>query len=314
MKSYIISHIIFLVTFVISIPAAAQDADTTRVDDKITVLPPLFEYPVAPEEISDWQKRSDWLVEHFWDNFDFKQKAVGQIQLYHAMRTYVVPMRFAAASTVMKSVDHLVGKLKKNPGLMLQFTMAAEKAIYDPLTADAIVDEVYLPFLRAVVAQKKLPEIRKVKYRHQLGALDGCLVGDRMKSFDYIDRSGTRTRFNPEAKFTLIEFGDPDCSECQVQRIKLESDNLLQQAAREGRLNIMFIIPDVDPEEGNDWKEMVNSYPHYWSVGAGSSLEETLDLRITPVMYLIGPDRNIVSKNITIERAHEIIGASASNN
>ncbi len=220
-------------------------------------------------------------------------------------------MRFADAEVALKSIDKLISKLKKQPGLLLQFTMAAERSTYDPATSEAIIDEIYLPFLKALAADKKLPNLRKARYASQLKALDGCLVGDYMKSFEFDDRNGVRTRYNPTAKLTVIEFGDPTCSECRIMKLRMETDALIKQAASDGKLDIMFIIPDADPDAGDDWRADVIDYPHFWTVGATSDLEETIDLRYTPCVYVIGPDKRIVSKNADIDEIRSLLTAES---
>lgn len=160
----------------------AQDASAqaaAEIDGPL-VLPPLFEYPVAPEEMP-WEERSNWLVEHFWDNFDFKQKSVGQSQMIHAFRTYVVPMHLADKDVAVKSVDALIKKIQKNPGLLLQFTQAAERTIYEPQTSELMIDEVYVRFLKAVTANKKIPELRRARYKSHLNSLEHCLVNGRCR-------------------------------------------------------------------------------------------------------------------------------------
>lgn len=302
---------IILGSLLLAVPFIAKaQTDTTSEQDETsgpTILPPLFEYPVVPEDITDWKARNNWLVEHFWDNFDFKQKSVGQAQLNHAFKTFTVPMRFADAGVALKSIDKLISKLKKQPGLLLQFTMAAERSTYDPNTSEAIIDEIYLPFLKALAADKKLPNLRKARYAGQLKALDGCLVGDIMKSFEFDDRNGVRTCYNPTAEYTIIEFGDPTCSECRIMKLRMETDAVIKQAAADGKLKIMFIIPDADPDEGDEWRAEVIDYPHFWTVGAASDLEETVDLRYTPCIYVIGPDKKILSKNAGLEEIHTIL-------
>lgn len=289
-------------------PLRAQE-EVTETESNVTVLPPLFDYPTVPEEITEWQARNNWLVEHFWDNFDFKQKAVGHAQLVHAFRTFTVPIRFADAKVSLKSIDKLISKLKKQPGLLLQFTKVAEQECYDPKTSAVIIDQVYLPFLAAIHADKKLPAVRKARYEHQYQALNGCLVGDEMKSFDFVDRNGSPTKFNPVAsKYTIIEFGDPDCSECIINKVRLETDELLQKMCSDGTAQVYFIIPDADPDD-DSWRNRVADYPHYWTVGAAPSADEQIDLRYTPCIYVIGPDRKIISKNSTPDQIHAILAA-----
>lgn len=303
---------IFSLSLFLALPgvSVASSQDYGAEEGQLTVLPPLFEYPVVPSEITDWKESSDWLIEHFWDNFDVKQKAVGQSQLNHAFKTFTVPMRFADSKVVYKAVDKLLDRVKKNPALMLQLAMAAERNIYDPATAEGIIDEIYLRFLKAVIAQKKLPEIRKARFRAQYEALQGCLVGDVMKSFEFTDNHGNPTHFLPSSGFSVIEFGDPDCSECRILKLRLETDAEIQQALADGRLQVFFIIPDIDPEEGDSWRELVADYPHAWTVGAAGDLDGTLDLRVTPCIYVIGSDGKIISKNADIDTIKNIIRPS----
>lgn len=304
-------HIPILILSFISLTSAAQEpaqatSETPTEEPTVTILPPLFEYPVVPDEITDWQERSNWLVEHFWDALDLKQKAVGQAQLNHAFKTWIVPMRFADGDVVLKSVDKLLSKLQKNPGLLLQFTMAAERNIYDPLTADAIIDDVYLPFLTSVTSCKKLPDVRKARYKAQLSSLQGSRVGDQLKNFEFMSREGEKTKFIPNAKYTMIEFGDPDCSECRILRLRLETDDTIQNAATSGQLQIYFIIPDIAPDD-TTWRDLVKDYQHFWTVGAAEGLDEEIDLRYTPCIYLVDSTGKIVLKNATLQEIRDFV-------
>lgn len=284
---------------------APQAPDTESANEEtVLVLPPLFDYATAPEEIESWADRSNWLVEHFWDNFDFKQKVVGQTQLNHAFKTYIVPMRFADAEVTMKSIKKLIGQLNKNSTLLIQFTKAAERNIYNPATSDMLIDEVYLEFLKALCNNKKVGDLHKARYLHQVKPLENTIIGRQMPKFGFEDHTGVNTEFSPEAITTIIEFGDPDCSECRITRLRLETDTYLQSLAKDGKLRILFISPEVAPEDMSSWRESVKDYPHYWTVGASEDLAEELDLRTTPCIYLIDAQRNIVSKNSTPEAIH----------
>lgn len=284
--------------------SVSEDASDTG---GVMVLPPLFEYPTVPEGITSWSEGSDWLVEHFWDSFDFKQKGVGQIQLNHAFKTYCVPMQFAKRDVTMKSIKKLFDSLNKNPTLLVQFTKSAERVIYKPETSEVLIDEVYVEFLRNLLKNKKVPEIYKSKYEPQFKALSNTLIGNPMPRFNFWDRHGVKTEYSPEAIYTIIEFGDPDCVECSMNRIRLETDTFLQQLAKDGKLRILFISPDVAPEDMEHWRESVMDYPHYWTVGASEDLEEIVDLRRTPCIYILDNARNIVYKDATPETAHQFL-------
>lgn len=38
------------------------------------IIEPLFEYPTPPEEFEGLTERSNYLMDHFWDSFDFTRK------------------------------------------------------------------------------------------------------------------------------------------------------------------------------------------------------------------------------------------------
>lgn len=286
----------------------AQDMSAQEISgiDGPLVLPPLFEYPVAPDDMP-WEERSNWLVEHFWDNFDFKQKSVGQSQLIHAFRTYVVPMHLAERDVAVKSVDALINKIQKNPGLLLQFTQAAERTIYEPQTSELMIDEVYVRFLKAVTANKKIPELRRARYKSQLNSLEHCLVNGPMPSFSFIDRTGSKSTYTPSGVPTIIEFGDFDCSDCRITRLRLETDGDLQDLVAQGKARIMFINPDMDMDNIEEWRGAVKGYPENWTVGVGEDLDDSLDLRIVPCLYLIDASGKIVTKSASSESARAFV-------
>ncbi len=288
----------------------APQPETTVTEDGVMVLPPLFEYPVAPEDL-EWTERSNWLVEHFWDNFNFKAKSVGQSQLNHAFRTYVVPLHLADRDRALGAIDALVKKIKKNPMMLLEFTAAAERYLYEPNTAELMIDEAYLPFLRACIENKKVPAIRKARYKAQLQSLENSLVGGKMKPFNYTARDGVPTTFTPGGVPAIIEFGDFDCADCRIARLRLETDSELMRLVKDGKVKILFISPDNYEEGEHAIKEAATDYPAEWSVGQGSGLDDELDLRIIPCLYLIDKEGNIVSKSANTDTARKFAKSQA---
>lgn len=289
----------------------AQDETVEAVDvaaeDKTLVLPPLFDYPVAPEDL-DWTARSEWLAEHFWDNFDFSQQSVGQHQLNHAFLTWTLPLRYSESQKAMEAVNSLIKKLEKNPTLLLQFTRAAENSIYSPETSETWIDEIYVKFPEALIKNKKVAKTYKTRYSLQLKTLQNSTIGKPVPAFEFTTREGRKATFNPSGKMAIVEFGHPLCSDCQMARIALKSDEKIKKYIEDGLLDIYFIIPDVD-EEDNSWLEMVYDYPENWIVGAASGLDDVLDIRLSPSIYLFDKEGNLVMKNISLNVLRERLGS-----
>lgn len=277
-------------SFLIATPVFSQDT---------IQISPLFEYPMAPEEIQSIQGKSNYLVERFWDPMDFKsKKAVDQNALNDAFRVYSVPMRWAEKTKSLASADKLIEKISKNPILMIQFMKAAEECIYGP-RAEAWIDEVYVRFLKAFIKQKKIPEARKKRYENQLAPLEKSMLGVNAPEFKFTDKDGKEATYFPMTTPTMIIFGNPTLSDWRLSRLRLESNIALSQAVDKGQVNIMFIIP----VEMENWKEETSDYYDKWTIGYAPGIETTFDIRVTPSIYVIDSEGKIVMKNVTPESA-----------
>lgn len=297
--------ILKLLMLLLPLLASAQESADTAASRQPIVLPPLFDYPVASEDM-DWETRSNWLATHFWDSFDFKVKSVGQQQLNHAFNTWIVPLHYADPKVCAEAVESLVKKLDKNPTLLLQFTRAAEASIYSAETAQIWLDEAYLPFVRALIANKKIPATQKTRYIYEEKRIANSLIGEKFPALTVTDRWGAKSIFAPEGAYTLVEFGDPSCSECQMARIAIKSDDLFSEARERGLLRIAFILPDADLSDSS-WMEEVADYPADWTVAAGEGIDEIVDIKLSPAIFLVNPEGKLLLKNVDFTPVREII-------
>lgn len=298
MKRYFIFSVILFTVFNFPASGFAQNESEPEQEEKTIVIPPLFQYPVVPDGM-DWVEGSEWLAEHFWDDFDFKQASVGQQPLNHAFATWTFPLRYAKKESAMRDVEALIKKLDKNPTLLLQFTRAAEYSIYSPTSAQTWIDEIYLPFLTAVAKNKKVSKAVKARYAMQQKVLENTRIGNPVPAFNFTSRSMSSETFSPAGKFSIVEFGDPSCSDCQMARIALKTDDLIRELMDGGYLDIFFIIPDVEKGD-TSWIEEVYDYPDSWIVGAAEGLDEILDIRVSPSLYLFDSSGNLLMKNVNL--------------
>ena len=271
------------------------------------VIAPLFEYPSAPEEMDNLQDRSDYLMEHFWDQMDFKNKSsVDQNALNDAFMVYAAPMRFAAIENVDSSVTKLLQSTAKNPVLSLQFAKAAEEALYGP-RANFWHDGIYLRFVDNVLQNKQIKKERKQKYQRIKKILSNTLQGTVPPEFDYTTPEGKKSHYYPNGVITVIEFGDPDCDDCRMAKLKMDTNVKFSSLVDRGKINVLFIY--VDPEDG--WEKKLKDYPAKWYVGSSEEVSDLYDLRETPAIYVIDRDGKIAVKNVTVETAMQIASAAA---
>ncbi|MDE6379764.1 MAG: DUF5106 domain-containing protein [Muribaculaceae bacterium] len=310
MKIKILAISLALIGTTLAAPAQTVNDSTQLIDPGVMYVEPLFEYPIAPEELSDFREKCGWLADNFWNPLDIKKKeTVDQAKLNHAFQVYATAVQYAEKDRVTAAVDKFMKNLQKNPMLLFQMTKAAEETIYGP-RADFWIDELYSRILRAALANKKFPASKRARYELQLRQLDATMVGGTPARFDFVRPNGDPAQYFPMATPTIIVFGDPDCDQCRIGKLRMQSNIAFSKAVADGKINVLFIIPD--PEEG--WQSEVAGFPSNWSVGASDTVADIYDLREIPEVYVIGPEGTVVNKHIGIENAMEtalsLIGAA----
>lgn len=275
---------------------------TSMIDTGVLYLEPLFEYPIAPEEITEFREKCNWLAENFWNPLDIKAKdAVDQARLNHAFKVYASTVQYADKDRVTAAVDRLMKALQKNPMMLYQFVKAAEENIYGP-RAEFWIDELYARMLRAALDNKKFPKTKRPRYELQLKQLENTKVGDEPAKFDFIRANGDVAQYFPMSTPTVIIFGDPDCDQCSLGKLRMQANVAFSKAVTDGKINVLFIIPD--PEDG--WQAKVADFPKSWTVGASGSVSDIYDLRDVPEVYVIGSDGKLINKHIGIVDAMNI--------
>lgn len=286
--------------------SSALMAQEQTADDYI-IIEPLFEYPVAPEELVGLQDKSDYLMEHFWDKMDFKsKKAIDQNALNDAFRVYTTPMRFADAEKVETSVNKLIADISKNAVLSLQFAKAAEEALYSP-RADVWNDRIFLKFVDNILRSKDIKKERKTKYERLHKILNNSMQGSVPAEFDYITPEGKTAHYHPNGVITLIEFGTPDCDDCRLIKLKLETNVKFSSLVDRGKINVLYINTDASP----GWQEKLKDYPEKWHVGTSEQIKDLYDMRLSPTLYVIDREGKVAVKNIDVETAMQIAATAA---
>lgn len=292
---------LFLASAAICLGMTGVNAQTSDASAEVIVVRPLFEYPIAPESLTDLTARTNWLMENFWDRMDFKQKqSVDQNALNDAFGVYTSAMQYADKDVTLHSADNLIKQLKKNPTLLLQFTKAAEENLYGP-RASVWIDEVYMRFLKATADSKKLPKTRRLRYVDQLRRISNSQQGRKMMTLKMATRDGAKCTWTPTAPINIIEFGSPECDDCRQAKNLLETNLRFREALNEGRISMTFIV--VEEDSDGSLMALTATYPENWTVGYNPDIIDDIDARTTPSIFVLDADGNVLAKNITVNEA-----------
>lgn len=284
---------------------------TTATAQQTVVIEPLFEYPMAPEELPTIEDKSTYLAEHFWDSFDMKgQKSVDQNALIDAMRVYTTALRFANRDKALPALDKLLEKASKNPGLLFQMTKAAEETMYGP-RADVWIDEVYIRFVNALLKNKKIAANRRDKFAVQQKVLTACMDGAKAPEFSFTSAGGREMKYMPMSTPTILIFGDPSITDWRLARLRMDTNTALTQALDKGQANIVYIATTP----GDGWKGEVASYPKTWTTGHAEGMSGIYDIRVQPSIYVVDQEGKIIAKNTSPEAAvNAVLGAIENQN
>ena len=266
---------------------------------------PPFAYPAIPDSITDYKARSNYFVSHFWDRIDLKRAFSSKQKVAQAFEDYVAPMRLAEADSVYSSIARFMKRLEKQPNDMLFIASEAEKNLFGD-SAVVVSDELYLAFIRPVVANKKISKALKARYEAHIGQLENDMVGYPFGELRFTDRQGRPTRFLPrQGQAVFIFLNDPDCSDCRMARVRLAADPRAKELIGSGELMVLALSP---AEADAEWRDYVADYPEDWLVGADPDLDMKLDLRVgTPSFQVIDENGILAAKHLSIETLLQIL-------
>ena len=278
-----------------TVPAAAQ---TTAADGTVYVEP-LFKYPEAPPFIENLGDRSDFLMDNFWKEMNFKQKVVNQAALQHAFEVYSAPMRWAQKGKVISSVKALLKKLEKNPTLATQFMKAAEETFHSPRSM-VYIDEVYTMMLEGFIHNKKVPKARKERYIKQLAAIRNTELGKKMPEVAAVDTAGNAVTPRIGTEYTFVIFGSHHDSDTRRQMLQMNTNMAMERLCESGELAMNFFNtarPDAETAS------FLATLPSFFVVASAPKAASEVDIRIAPSVYLLDNQGVILAKNVTVEEA-----------
>ncbi|WP_370463796.1 TlpA family protein disulfide reductase, partial [uncultured Duncaniella sp.] len=106
------------------------------------------------------------------------------------------------------------------------------------------------------------------------------------------------------AEGVLVFFNDPDCTDCNMARIRLDADVSMTELISEGKVKVVAISL-AEPDD--EWRRHADSFPASWEVGAAPDADLTIDLRSgTPDFYIIDGKHNIRYKHLNITQVLDV--------
>jgi hypothetical protein len=285
MKKYILSLILCVAA---GLAATAQNTSNL-----------LVEMPKAPESITRLDQRCNYIISRYWDKFNPKSSFSSLERLDNTFGQFISLTPYATADTVHMAVDHLISVVQKaKPENLLTLAKIAEKWVYAD-TAEYLSEELYFPFIEAIVKDKKAKGPERARFQAQYDQLLNSRVGVKVNSLSYTKIDGTTGSLNDvTAPHVLLFFYDPECTDCRFAKARLSADFSLQTLIDNNIVAVMAIYPG-DADE--DWREDAKSLPESWIVGANPEIDHKFTMRYQPEIYYLDAERTIRVKDVAVD-------------
>lgn len=285
----ILLFISVLVVFVGSLSAQGQLAER---------LPgTLFAYPQAPDTCATLESRCNYIITHFWDNFDISKPITDDAAFETTFRDFVGFFMYAHRNVVMVTVRDFVNKVQSNTTNLQKVGEVAERTLYGP-EAEYWSDEVYVAFAKPLASSKKLPKEVREHYAQQLAAMNAVQTGVVL-DFEYVGTDGVKHRVSelPEGTTLIVLFID-DRPDSSIGRLRLSTDVVLNSLFDEGKAALLCISLN---KYSADWATTAAGYATNWTLGCGENLSTQLDLRVLPCCYLLDGEHKVLTKALSVD-------------
>ena len=257
----------------------------------------LFAYPLAPDSCTTLESRCNFIITHFWDNFDISKPINDDVALEYTFRDFVEFFKYAHRNVVMNVVRDFVNKAQSNASNLKKVGEVAERALYGT-DAEYWSDEVYVAFAKPLASSKQLPREVREHYGKQLARINAVQVGSVL-DFDFTDVNGKKMRLSdlPESQNCILLFID-DSTDSMIGRLRLSTDVALNALLESGQAILVCLTTG---KYSSDWATEAAGYSTNWIVGCGDQLASDLDLRVMPCCYVLDAQHTIMNKSLSVE-------------
>ena len=266
-----------------------------------------FPYPVIPDSIEENYDRLSWVLENFWEDFDFaddsaENMAVGE----QGMVDFITLTGSADSTQTARAAQAFAKAALTQPGdsatsQLYNFIELLDHYLANP-KSPMRNDRIYAAMLGALASapDSVLPiEVRgRLLDSREQAMLN--MPGTRANDFTFVDRSGNETSLRSvEAEHIVLYFHDPECEQC----ISMQQRAVASSALHSSRVKVLHIYPEENTEAWANAKG--DGLPTEWVDGrvtGGSLMARRLYwFAQMPSFYLLDSQKRVILKDTTIE-------------
>ena len=257
--------------------------------------------PVTPPAMLSGEPLRAYMVEHYWDKFDFSDTLfIAKIDPQQMLQAYAVYVSYMYDDEASKCMSQLMQRAQTSRSMFDYFMRLGETILHDP-NSDFRSDEKYIPVLEAAVVSPLYDEYERMPYQYDLQIARQNRVGHKANDFRYTLASGKSAMMSSiKSDYLLIFLSNPGCEMCRAVREDIIASQRLTELVKSGKLSILVLYPDEDIEA---WRAHLSDYPAAWINAYDKGMEITrnrlYDLKAIPSLYLLDSQKQVLLKDCT---------------
>lgn len=266
-----------------------------------------LELPEVPKELTTPVDRANFLITHYWDNFDFSDTTYIHLPdiTEQALANYVQILPIADKNIAEQSIAALLDKAEhqKTHEMYSFFKENLNKYLYDP-NSFMRNEEYYIPVAKYILTDSATGEVEKEKTKFKLEMMEKNRPGQIAADITYTLSSGkTGTLHKLDAGYTLLMFYNPDCHSCAENIDYLKQSPIINKIHESGGLKVLAFYPDTDL---SIWQKHLKDIPPLWINGYDKNQtitnKKVYDLKAIPTLYLLDKDKRVLLKDATVQK------------
>lgn len=249
--------------------------------------------------------------QEFWDNVDFSdERLINTPVIANKLKRYIQELTSQNPDSIIASTDALVAKVPEQSEYFKYFVnwvaLQYEPAKTTLMDAEAVYVHMiknYFTYDRAFWSDST--EVYALQLRAD--EMGNSLVGQKGPDVTAPDPNGQmRTLYDLTAPYLIVYLYNPDCEHCQEETPKLVQ--YYNQMKASGLIDVYAIA--VDTEDAL-WKNYITSARMPWTNNvfdpSNRAIYKTYYVNVTPEIYLLNPEREIIGKNLKVSQIQEVI-------
>ncbi len=273
---------------------------------------PLGEPAFTGSEEEVQEKRWRYTQRHFFDNLDLSDPRMLRTPfLFERVDYYVNKLHVQHPDTLMPVIDGILEQMKPAPKTfqfyLVHFlnTYASSQVVGQDALYVHLVDKYYATGQADWIDEEQLEEIVDNASR-----LKPLLIGKIAPDMEVQRRNGSTIALHDvEAPITVLYFWRYDCGHCKESTPHMKE---FYEAFKDRGIKIFAVCVKRDEAEINScWdyvdEQGIGEWIQTADPGYKSFFPVKYDIRSTPRIFVLGPDKTILSKSIGAEQLGEVV-------